>query len=521
MDERDLLLWALIALPMVLVCCAGQIWIDNLDGRFSPRVLRELWQLTAPTLIALVFAPPLAVRIGGPRLGVAFGRGLALSLVLLALAAALVLPPSERWPLRWAIFGALSGLAVGVGWAVVLPRRCIALLLFCVGWGMVAGGFSMMLRGLPHFSGWAFGVIWAAAGLPLAWLLRAHYAPGFETPYAPPIHYRNAMLPTLGAAALLALGIGGAHALRPCGPLGRIVAPNACVNSVAIGDLYNLFSLEFSPDGKSLFLGGGRISSWGAIEQRRLSDGALVTRFPTDDALWIFGVAPSGNTLVALDRSDTIYVWDLRTGNEVRRFAAEPLEQWNQVRFSADERYVVFWYSVYDLETGAVVDSALRSGSEAFAIAPQTRGLVSAWSPDGVLQTVPASWAVERVTAADYAYAYDVALVDGALRIGLRREIAPEDIVHVLPGPLDQSPRFAFSSDGAYLAGLYRDHYIALGYPHVNDYLRIWHIASEAVVFEERIESIGVNNTYAWAPNEPILAIADQFGPVRLIRVGE
>lgn len=521
MDERDLWLWALFALPMVLVCWAGQVWIDNLGGRLSPRGVRELWQLTVPALGALVLAPLLAARIGGPRLGVAFGRGLALSLLLLALVAALIVSPSERWTWRWAIFGALSGIAMGTGWAVVLPQRRVRLLLFCVGWGAFAGGFSMMVRGLPYFSGWAFGLIWAAAGLPLTWLLRAAYAPGFISPRSTPAHYSRAILPTLGAAALLAFGIGAAHALRPCGALGRIVTPNACVNSIAIGDLYNLFSLEFSPDGESLFLGGGKIYEWGAIEQRRLSDGALLARFTTDDALWILGVAPSGNTLVAFDRSDTIYVWDLRTGNEVRRFAADRLEMGDQVRFSADGRYVVFSYTVYDLETGTIVGPANRNGSETFAVDPQTRGLVSAWSPDGALQAVLARWEHERAAAAEYLYAYDVALVGEPGLVRSLDEVAPEHVMQILPGPINDLPRFSFSDDGAYLAGFYNDHFIAGGYPRVNEFLRIWNTTTGAVVFEESIEDIGFYGTYAWAPNAPILAIADQFGPVRLIRVGE
>lgn len=522
MDERDLVVWGALSISVLLVAWAGELWIDLIAFGRDWYSRRQLPTLTVLAAMSLLLAPLLTMRVGGARLGSAVARGLAVSCVLLGLVAAIVLPRSAYWWANWAIVGAACGGAMGLSWAMVLPQQRLRWFAALTLWGVGAGWLSTVVRGIPLFSGWAFGLAWALAALPLAWALRAHYAPEFTTPSTAPSHYWRAALVSSGAIGALALLISSGWAIQPCGPVARSLNRAVCVSELDRGELYNIFSIAFAANGQTLWLGGGRLQSWGAVQQHRLSDGAVLQHFPTDTAVQEMAISPSGKLLVALDWSDMVYVWETATGREQHRFRTEGYESFRLIRISPDDRYAAFASNIYDLHTGQPVGTAYDPAMlQKYNIERPNQGLRYAWSDNGRVRSELEPWDTERLTAAGYAYARDLVLVPGDLPPMMSATITPTAVLERFPGPLDEFPYISFSPDGRFILAAYNDHYIAYGYPRVIEYLRIWRRDTGAIILDERQPSSQARDLFAWTADGELLAMTDMFGPVRLIRVAE
>jgi hypothetical protein len=502
MDWRDLVLWVLIAAAMVPLCWAGDLVLGSFDFPLGWRSRELLLVLIPLACVALVGAPVLAGMLGGPLLGRAFARGVALSTLCVAAMGFLLLMTDTLGRRGWGAAGLACGFALGLGWATALRRQQLVWVAGSTAWGLIAGWLGQSWNE-NEINGRIFGLVWALSGLPLAWLLRASYPVG-ERPASERWFNWRFGLPGGGAFLVLA----------------NLFRTVNCLYQLELGALYNVYSLQFAPDQQSIFLGGGSLSEWGAVERRSLRDGSVLQRFETGQGVVALGLTPDSTRLVGLDWADTVYVWDVVSGQELHRMQSIDRTIPQKPVFSSDSRYVAFRSTVYDLETGSIVGEVYTKEREQYGLLPSSSGIGFAWSPDGQYLATNVPWEEEESRSRGYAAAFDVGLFPST-KEDLWGEVERSDALKILPGPVNQIPRFSFSPDSTLLAGFYNTHYIDLGRSGIDNYVRVWRVADGKVLYEVSIEYGLSLETYSWSPDGQVLALSNQLGPVRLIQVAE
>jgi hypothetical protein len=508
MGARDMAIWGLVALLIPPICQAAWIWAYSLGGQFTPSTLPALapWSLGAAAVLLL--GPWLAVRVGGRALGRAVSMGAAIS--PLALLAALLLLHSLGWDADWGGWwrrGALLGLILALAWAASVRRYRLAWLLGATAWGLPAALLGEGVGG-PHYSGLFFGLIWSLLGLPLVWLLRMSHPQGATVP-----RWRLAWpgLAACGAALALAAII---TALQPCAPLDRALGRSGCVGQIARGDLVYLHDLRFAPDGGSVFLGGGDRSA-GLVERRTLDGGTLLASWHVDQEIMQLAVSANGTRLIGVSPDDTLYVWDVASGRELRRFTVSMFDSDGYARISADGHYAVLFLNIYDLDRGVALGSATPQTLAQYGLGMATAGRINVWSPDGSLQTALAAWPDTAVQRTGYRYAYDVALLRGDAQ--QQRFVPAAAALRLLPGPVSNRPRLAFSPDGALLAILDDNDYALEDASDRCSTLRVWRVSDGALLYTGEVPRL--SELYDWSPDGRTIALGGMGGPVRLIRV--
>lgn len=140
------------------------------------------------------------------------------------------------------------------------------------------------------------------------------------------------------------------------------------------GEQYGRFrSLTFSGDGKTLVSAGSKIALWDVASQK--------DQLPTPghkDGVFSLAVSPDGKTLASTSFDQTLRIWNLTTGEELRRVAVR--ERWSgQSVFSPDSKTVVWT----DDKTLCVADAATGKNLRQF----ETKAKVwcVTFSPDGKL----------------------------------------------------------------------------------------------------------------------------------------
>jgi WD40 repeat protein len=132
-------------------------------------------------------------------------------------------------------------------------------------------------------------------------------------------------------------------------------------------------SFAFSPDGKNMVSGSQdeTIRIWEVETGREL-------RQITDNLGWVYSVAysPDGRMIVSSSSDDTIRLWDAATGRELRRFQGRTYQA-REVKFSPNGKYVL---SIGYNYVQRVWDVA--SGRELFSYASLTDGDWLAYNPD-------------------------------------------------------------------------------------------------------------------------------------------
>jgi hypothetical protein len=114
MDWRDLALWALVAAFVVPVCWACNIWVESFETVVFAR--QHLFLASSLAAGSLLGTPLLAGLVAGRSIGWAFARGVALSVVALALLSWLLMMTSTLLWESWSssIVGSLYGFALGL-----------------------------------------------------------------------------------------------------------------------------------------------------------------------------------------------------------------------------------------------------------------------------------------------------------------------------------------------------------------------------------------------------------------------
>jgi WD40 repeat protein len=223
---------------------------------------------------------------------------------------------------------------------------------------------------------------------------------------------------------------------------GKVLAVGAAIGAVVLLDAasgremsrfkagrnFPPFAIAFSPDGKSLVLGGEELCLWSLAGRPR-----LVRRFPrTGNSINALALSPDGKHLAA-ESDFTVRLWDTSTAKELRRF--EGLTSPESLAFSPDGKHLAAesyesGLGIWDVSTGkrALDLGGPKNGTSAVAFSPDGKWLAAGGGRHSVERDAPGDCSVRL---------YDRAT--GKLR-------------HTFPGLRHSVYALAFSPDSKVLA---------------------------------------------------------------------
>lgn len=577
LDRRDFMIWAAFGLLIGSMAVGAGYWSDSLGEQLFRHRYPTFIGILAFAAAVVLLAPPALARVAGAPLARGFALGGALSaLVLLGLVAANQFATSlPRLP--WPATGALAGLLLGLAWAAALRAHRLRWLAACAVAGVVAALFAVANSGGDLINIGRFGLLWAPlTALPLGWLLRLSYPaegdaadqprrwagqageswrrpvadtmrgwaedrrPGasggepfvarlWSLARAPERPLRRGE-PLRSTPALLALGlptlalVAGAailgESLRPCAWIDRALDRSGCAGRIAIVQpdegFFSIHDLAYAPDGQTLMVGGG-IGDAGELRFYQAADGALARQIPTTIEPWQIALIPGSDELLVFDLNRQITIYDLNSGEELRRFQVDrPLVPSLDPTFSADRRYALISGTLVDLINGATIPDSQKGDllrqypellrrQEGFALT----GVATA---DGRLRSVLVRRPEQSDPASSRGGGYDLALVDAATtdpNVELVDEPGPGAIR--MAGPIIDLADLSFSPDESLLLARYNDYEIRSAiarFPETDlDWLRIWRASDGAMVLETVLRGTDMRIFPAWSPDGTTIAI--------------
>lgn len=324
-------------------------------------------------------------------------------------------------------------------------------------------------------------------------------------------------LPTLALVASAAI-VG--ESLRPCAWLDRLIDRSGCTGRIAIvhpdDRSFVIADLAYAPDGQTLLVAGGS-SNDAELRFYRVADGALVRRLPLETRPFQIAVIPGSAQLLTYDLDTLIAVYDLVSGQELRRFQVDgTLADTFDPTFSTDRRYMSLRYELVDLDGEASIpdDQKIDLYRRYPELLRRQEGLAltGVATPDGRLRTVLVAWPRENSPDAIAGRRYDLALVDAATtdpEVEVIEALSPGAIR--MAGPISDLTDLSFAPAGALLLARYNDGStrgaddqsanISL------DWLRVWRVSDGTTVLATTLEDTFMRAVPVWSPDGTTIAV--------------